>query len=267
MASDLAADAARTSRMYAVGADLDALGVNVVARAEGESDDSYRARMIAGDQMLTPTALLAALDTLLAPFGYSGAAYYNELPDDECFLEANSAIVGPTGALDASTNLNGAFIGIDGTGALVAEERRYDMRPRSEPRHVFIWGEFRQSTTRALGPAAGADYTDVFAANGHTVVGIPPFDFLDAEDGDDDAAYAQTMPAVVVDVSGNLTDDATDVVEASGALFDLSDETESAVLFSVGGDGTMVVLSLLSLLDQRATFPSTFTVVLDPELA
>ena len=285
-ASDQAADAARTDPAYADGADLDLIGLGVLARAPSESDASYRARMLTRSGGATPRALLAAIDTILEPFGKAGAAYYVELPDDEIFVYDNLAVLDVTGSI-AGSNTQGAYLeSADGptvgAGAIVADERYYEARTRCEPRHTFVFGVYRDpETTRAPGAEASDDFTDAFNQWGHTLIHIPPFD---APENDDPlgaytalvpTAVNSVLPADLLDTSGNptaaaiLLDELTFDVQTSAdliAAFGAGDDFGAAV-FARDLDGAIAVDAIRSMLAVRGSFPDAFTIVLDPELA
>lgn len=82
-ASDAAAYYAARDPAYAVGNDLDVCGVAAgVARALGEGDDSYRARILAAASATTPVAILDAIYAITSRLS-SARPYYIERPYDE----------------------------------------------------------------------------------------------------------------------------------------------------------------------------------------
>ncbi len=284
--SDAAADAARTDPAYAEGGDLDLIGRGVLARAEGESDDAYRARMLTRSGGATPRSLLAAIDKVLEPFGKAGAAYYVELPDDEIFVSHSVTALDTKGSI-AGSDTQGGYMELAsgpsiGAGCIEADERLWDARTRCQPRHQFVFGAFRDPEgTRPLGATAGDDYTDAFNQWGHTLICIPPFD---APENDDPAgaytalvprAVNSVQPADLIDVSGNVTaagqllDDLTFDLESNATLlaaFGAGNDFGAAV-FARDLDGAIAVDAIRSLLAVRGSYPDAFTIVLDPELA
>jgi hypothetical protein len=273
--SDAAEDAAQTNAAYATGDHLDMLGLRVLARAENETDASYRTRLLLGaGAALTPAALLAAIDALMAPFGKAGAAYYCELDLDDVWLCEKTLTIGVDGSV-VDGAADGMFFGVEGVGSVDVTGRRYDARGgRCVPHHPFLFGSFRsQPAIEGTG-----DYTDAFNQRGHLLIGLPPFDPPD-EDAED-AAYMQTgyfdplltnlpplTPFPYVNPDGTLTDEALRLDATTCTLFDSSHESDSAAIFTGAGDAAAAVLGVRALLESRASFPSTFTIVLDPELA
>jgi hypothetical protein len=113
----------------------------------------------------------------------------------------------------------------------------------------------------------------VFAARGHILVGLPPFDPPDADDPD--GFYAQgwirlangVLDTVLLDpATGALNINGVAMDESSATIFDLATEADSCVAFTGQSDGAAAVLAVRSLLESRAIFPTQFTIVLDPEL-
>ncbi len=93
-------------------------------RARGESDDAYRARMLAIPDIVTPTAIVAAVNAILAPYTAIECQLFEGL--DRWF---------PSDGLTASRWLS--FIGARpdyGT-------RYYDLRPNSSPGGAWVFGD------------------------------------------------------------------------------------------------------------------------------
>ena len=85
-ASDNAA--AQSDILRATGIYLDGLAEDRgVARASGESDDAYRARTIAWKSVVTPSAILGIVNTILASYGVGKVAQLFESILDRWFVE------------------------------------------------------------------------------------------------------------------------------------------------------------------------------------
>jgi len=264
-ASDKAGEAAQTDPAYATGKWLDLIGEKIAPRVEGDTDDTYRERVLVVESAITPHSIIAAIDTILEPLGVAGRAYYTELPDDEAYVFDPNTTVNLDGSITGS-NTDGAYF-VDGEGCLDYPDRLWEARTRCTPRHLFVFGVFRDPTTRALGVDAGLDYTQPFAQWGHSLIHLPPFNAPDEDDPV--AATMVSMPSSVIDVSGALTTDAQDADAVAGDLFLLvtADATYGACVFSAQGDGAAAIRAIQSLLERRTQFPNQFTIVLDPELA
>lgn len=64
-----------------------------VARQGGESDDSYRARLRTIDDAVTPAAILAVVNAILAAAGVVGTAGLVELPRDGLYLGTSTTAI------------------------------------------------------------------------------------------------------------------------------------------------------------------------------
>lgn len=269
--SDVAAYAASVDPAYASGSALDfALAQRDVQRALNEADAPYRARGLGDSALITPAAMLAAIQAIIAPFAPGKQPYYFELPDDEIYVFDQ-----------ASGTQTGFYLGVD--FPIVDPFRNYSARPNSQPRHGILWSGARSKTGLPGylylpgGPPFGtpspplSDAVDAIGMWGNVVVAIPAFPMPGAQlDGDafliNDPSAGGTVP--LIDISGNLTPAAVAAGAAMGEVFTAasSSSTLGSNLFSAGSDVATVVSQVQALLATRGPFGAQYTLMLDPNL-
>lgn len=145
--SKLSAYAATANAQYAEHSDLDFAGSQEGAyRALGESDDAFRARILRDDDVITPTAMLAAIDRITSVYTTKLATYY-ERPDDEILL-------------CSAASESGFYLSTSATllkNPCVNPWRRRHVRPRSVPRMGLLWEHRTEAYDTAIAvPADGA---------------------------------------------------------------------------------------------------------------
>lgn len=256
-ASRQAAYAASANEQYAVGRDLDLLGAQKeIPRALGEDDRTYRARLLADEDIAAPRAILAAIDRILARVTTKQAVYW-ERPQDDAFVFSK-----------ADTSTRGTYIGAP--KPIVNASRAYDARGRCTPRKILLWQTRRrvpsgdiaeESTTDTnLNPVVrsfnGDNSTASTNGHGHAIIALPAF--LQPSLRKPSSAFIFSKADTQ---QGPFTFAKATVATRHGMNLSLG-----AAVYSRVDAATVLVGAIQAMLAKRSMFGTKFTLLFDPSL-
>jgi hypothetical protein len=254
--SKLAAYASTADPPHASGPTLDLHGAQRdIQRAQNEPDERYRERVLGDVDAVTPTAILDAVDAILAPFT-AKRAYYFEDPDDSIFLFDVPIAPDPT----RESHTTGFYVSDVASPLLapiVLPHRAYRARGRCTPRHGLLFDASPNP-------------------RGHAIIGVP---VLSGGLRDARATFAVSVTTPVIDATGRILPEAASLARHMPAVFDDAAIGSFPVgpvldprallglhLFDADVEPEAALSQIRSLLATRAMFPIHFTVLVDPTL-
>ena len=129
--------ALQTDILRATGANLEGLGQDRgCPKAAGESDDDYRARVLAWKGVVTPDAIMTTVNAILAPYT-TVLAQYCESILDRWFVEDGSAVWGSFVGDSATVTVGPQYL--DRLYPDDAALNGGDFRPQSDPGEALIF--------------------------------------------------------------------------------------------------------------------------------
>lgn len=284
-ASKQSAYASSADPRHATGSTLALVGTNRdMPKQVGETDEEYRARLLADEDVGTPNALLAAIDRIMVDTAASGTvAYYYERPDDDAFVFSKNHVAGPIA--ERGTYLHGKSVT---TGKPIRKASRlFSARGRCQPRHVFLFPTRRNTANAPVsvavaGIASGRVSIDIPStddrtapdnARGHCVIGLPAF-IQPGKSLSSDCAVHRTPTAPVTEAWGDLTAATRKRANLLSSVFTKATTATRVGLNKFSGPAIyksqnhpdIIVGKIRAVLAHRAMSPIRFTLMFDPTL-
>lgn len=284
--SDQADYAASANPAHATGSQLDLAGSSRgMPRQPGESDADYRARLLADEDVGTPSAILAAIDRILARVT-TKQAYYYERPDDDAFVFRKNTVDADGNPLEAGTYLHRRTTL---TGHPIRRPSRvYSARTRCAPRHVFLFRSRRLTSEAAVSTAVGTgvivggfkkltpatdDGTAPDNGHGHCVIGLPAF-IQPGKSLSSDCAAHRKPDAPLLEAWGDLTEATAKRARLLSSVFTkatmvarrAAGKYSGPAIYRKTSQPDIIVGEIQAVLEHRKMYPVQFTLMFDPTL-